>query len=278
MISREQWLKGLADHLRQLEMLWDLEPIQLMDNLSVHIVGHSKRKSDGLAVVVKTGPDIDLIDREKQWLRHFPGYAVQVLGAEKSHGAILMERLEPGVTLKQATEHDDDEKTLILASMIKGLHSRSIIGGVFKHLSELAKDLDVLEGAVDKKLLAKARGIFAELTLDRSQDRLLHGDLHHGNILKHKVSWKVIDPHGYLGDPTFEMAVMMYNPLDAFPTNRPLKKTLERRFAILNEQLYFDLQRMKMWAFAMAMLSTAWTFEDTQKLLGIPFLVAQELQ
>ncbi|WP_413558561.1 aminoglycoside phosphotransferase family protein [Bdellovibrio sp. HCB209] len=274
----EQWLAQFPTHIKKIEALWNLEPIQPIDNLSFHFVGATKRRSDGLEVVIKTGCDIESLDRERQWLRHFNGVAAQVLESDKNLGVTMMERLVPGTTLKHSKQLDDDAQTLIIAEMIRELNSRSIISGAFKHLAELAKDLDVLEGAVDPRMLSKARGIFSELTFDRSQDRLLHGDLHHDNILKHKHSWKVIDPHGYIGDPTFEMAVMMYNPLDAYPVNRPLRKTLERRMSILNEYINFDMQRMKAWAFAAAMISTAWDYGDTKKLLGIPFLVAQELR
>ncbi|WP_413575772.1 aminoglycoside phosphotransferase family protein [Bdellovibrio sp. HCB290] len=274
----EQWLSRLPEHLRKIEYLWGLESIQPLDNLSFHYVGSAKRKSDGQSVIIKTGCDIESLDRERQWLRHFSGVAAQVLESDKNLGATMLEHLQPGQTLKQSRELDDDQQTIIMAGLIHELNSRSIISGAFKHVADLAKDLDVLEGAVDARMLSKARGIISELTFDRTQDRLLHGDLHHDNILKHKTSWKVIDPHGYIGDPTFEMAVMMYNPLDAYPTNRPLRKTLERRMSILNEYIGFDLQRMKAWAFAAAMISTAWDYGDTKKIFGIPFLVAQELR
>ncbi|WP_413582529.1 aminoglycoside phosphotransferase family protein [Bdellovibrio sp. HCB288] len=274
----ELWLAKLPEHLLKIEKLWGLESIRPLDNLSFHFVGTAKRKSDGLEVVIKTGCDIESLDRERQWLRHFSGVAAQVLETDKYLGATMMERLSPGETLKHNKDLDDDQKTIVIAGLIHELNSRSIISGAFKHISELAKDLDVLEGAVDSRMLSKARGIISELTFDRSQDRLLHGDLHHDNILKHKSSWKVIDPHGYIGDPTFEMAVMMYNPLDAYPTNSPLRKTLDRRMSILNDYLNFDMQRMKAWAFAAAMISTAWDYGDTKKLFGIPFLVAQELR
>ncbi|UYL09066.1 aminoglycoside phosphotransferase family protein [Bdellovibrio sp. SKB1291214] len=274
----EQWLLQFPSHIQKIEALWNLEPIKPLDNLSFHFVGTSIRKSDGIEVVVKTGCDIESLDRERQWLRHFGGVAAQVIESDKALGATLMERLIPGETLKQSKQFSDDEQTIILANMIRELNSRSIISGAFKHIAELSKDLDVLKGAVDSRMLDKAKGIISELTLDRSQDCLLHGDLHHDNVLKHKHSWKVIDPHGYVGDPTFEMAVMMYNPLDSYPVNRPLRKTLERRMEILNEHINFDMQKMKAWAFAAAMISTAWDYGDTKKLLGIPFLVAQELR
>lgn len=54
----------------------------------------------------------------------------------------------------------------------------------------------------------------AERLLSNPHDlRVLHGDLHHDNILHGKRGWLVIDPKGLLGDPGFEAANFFYNPL-----------------------------------------------------------------
>lgn len=42
----------------------------------------------------------------------------------------------------------------------------------------------------------------------------LHGDLHHDNIIEGPRGWLAIDPKGALGDPAFDAANMLYNPLE----------------------------------------------------------------
>lgn len=42
----------------------------------------------------------------------------------------------------------------------------------------------------------------------------LHGDLHHDNIIEGPRGWLAIDPKGVLGDPAFDAANMLYNPLE----------------------------------------------------------------
>lgn len=104
--------------------------------------------------------------------------------------------------------------------------------------------------------------MFHELIRDRTQDVLLHGDLHHGNILSNGTTWKIIDPHGYVGDPAFEAGAMIYNPCDCFPKERSISQIVERRLKILAEELPFDGKRIKAWAYCRTLLSIAWTFED----------------
>jgi streptomycin 6-kinase len=42
----------------------------------------------------------------------------------------------------------------------------------------------------------------------------LHGDLHHDKIIEGPRGWLAIDPKGALGDPAFDAANMLYNPLE----------------------------------------------------------------
>ena len=85
---------------------------------------------------------------------------------------------------------------------------------------------------------------------------------HHGNILSSGSTWKVIDPHGYMGDPVFEVGSMIYNFWDCFPYDLSISQVVERRLHILAEELPFDAQRIKAWAFCKTALSIAWAFED----------------
>lgn len=120
----------------------------------------------------------------------------------------------------------------------------------------------MLKNQLDNRTLSKAESLFRELTTDRTQAVVLHGDLYHDNILSSGTIWKVIDPHGYVGDPVFEVGAMIYNPGDYFPHERSISQVVERRLHILAEELQFDPQRIKAWAFCKTALSIAWTVED----------------
>jgi streptomycin 6-kinase len=105
-----------------------------------------------------------------------------------------------------------------------------------------------------------------ELTADHSQDVLLHGDLHHDNIICQGSSWKAIDPHGYLGDPAAEVGVMIRNPMDSFPDYQSCAQIIDTRLQILKEELPFDPQRIKAWLFTLTLLSAAWNMQDFDQL------------
>jgi streptomycin 6-kinase len=209
------------------------------------------------------GPKRKNIETEVLWLKCFNKGVPKIYWHDEAHDAFLMERLEPGQSLKAFVKAgDDDTATRIICQTIRELQSHQQKQSEFTHLSELAGSLSVLKNHLDNRMLSKAESLFRELTTDKTQDVILHGDLHHDNILSSGPNWKVIDPHGYVGDPVSEIGSMIYNFWDCFPHDRSIPQVVERRLHILVEELSFDPQKMKAWAFCKTVLSIAWTFED----------------
>lgn len=63
-------------------------------------------------------------------------------------------------------------------------------------------------------LYVEAAQIAERLLAEPRRQCPLHGDLHHDNIIEGKRGWLAIDPKGVLGDPAFDDANMLYNPLE----------------------------------------------------------------
>jgi streptomycin 6-kinase len=57
-----------------------------------------------------------------------------------------------------------------------------------------------------RELVATAVSLFNELLPSQSEPVLLHGDLHHWNILRAtRVPWLALDPKGVVGEPAYEV-------------------------------------------------------------------------
>lgn len=214
-------------------------------------------------VILKMSPPGGPALSEVRWLKQFKNIVPNIIAVAEASDAFVMERCSPGVSLKAIQDgSNDDTVTQILCEVIQRLQAQAPQDSSFKHLSELIPDLQSLAGRADPYLFQKSVSLFEDLTKDRSNDILLHGDLHHDNIISHGQSWKVIDPHGYMGDPVSEVGVMIYNPIDAFPKDKPLVDLIDRRLRIMGEKLNFDLKRVQAWAFCKTMLSSAWNIAD----------------
>jgi streptomycin 6-kinase len=259
----ESWIKDLPSRLVQLAEKWDLRFLHVMPALTYNFVGLVERLSTGRTAILKMGPKRQNIEAEVQWFGCFNKGVPKIYWCDEQQNAFLMERFEPGYSLKRFVKAgNDDTATRIICQKILDLQFHQQKQAEFTHLSELVASLSVLKNHLDDRTLSQAISLFRELTIDRTQDVILHGDLHHNNILYDGSTWKVIDPHGYVGDPVFEVGTMIYNPANCFPHDRSIGQVVERRLHILTEELPFDPQRIKAWAICKTVLSIAWSFED----------------
>lgn len=259
----ESWINDLPSRLAQLSKKWKFRFLNVMPDLTYNFVGVVEVIPTGKRAVINIGPRGKNVATEVQWLQCFNKGVPKIYWHDDEHHAYLMEYLEPGNSLKTLVKAvQDDAATRVICQMIRDLQSYQQNIPNFPHISELAGSLSLLKNHLDDKMLSKAESLFHELTTDRVQDVLLHGDLHHDNVLSSDTTWKVIDPHGYVGDPVFEVGAMMFNPHDCFPKEKSISQTIERRLKIFAEELPFDVKRITAWAYCRTILSLAWTFED----------------
>src|SRR6185437_12258032 len=92
---------------------------------------------------------------------------------------------------------------------------------------------------------------------------ILHGDLHHENILhSHDEGWLAIDPKGVCGDPGYEVGSFILNQLPKNASQLELREILSRRLSVFLDELNIAGNRLIGWAFCHAMSSAAWSFEE----------------
>jgi len=111
-------------------------------------------------------------------------------------------------------------------------------------------------GGIYDAALATAEALFA----DPRDICLLHGDLHHENVLDGgERGWLVIDPKGLLGERTYEYATTLCNP-DAAMALSPGR--LARQLGVIAEAARLDRRRLLAWTLAHAGVSAAWCMAD----------------
>lgn len=198
-------------------------------------------------------------------LRHFAGHgAVRVL--EDSDGAILLERALPGTPLTElVAQRRDDEATAIVADAIAelqrgeppaGFHTLEDWGDGFRRQRARGP-----HQCLPPALLDRGEGTWRELAASQGRRMLLHGDLHHDNLLLSERGWLAIDPKGIVGEAAFEPAAMLRNPMRLWPLAADAA-LMSRRLAILCERLSLDRRRVVGWTFGLMVLGTCWSIED----------------
>lgn len=198
-------------------------------------------------------------------LRCFNGNgAVRLLNADA--GAHLLEFVD-GQQLKSLVEQgNDDLATDVLCDVIQKIHSYS--GPCPPELISMERNFRSL---FEREKLESQDGIYArgavlarELIETASDLRVLHGDIHHENILKHSIrGWLAIDPQCLFGERTYDLANTFYNPngFSGLAANPDRIRRLAKKFS---KALGIEEKRILQYAFAYGCLSASWCIEDGQ--------------
>ena len=261
------WLARLPAILDVCAQRWGLTLGPHFD-LSYNYVAPGMR-ADGRSVVLKAGPPGGERRYEADALRFFGGHGVvALLESDAELGVMLLERLEPGTPLVERA--DDDEATAIAAEVMRELwrplppyHPFLTVADWGKGFQRLRVTFGGSTGPFEQTLVERAESLFAELLSSSDAPVLLHGDLHHWNILAAaRAPWLAIDPKGVAGEPAYEVGAWMRNPTPhVFSWPQP-ERLLARRADIFAERLGFDRQRLLAWSMAQAVLSAWWSYED----------------
>ena len=264
-----EWLRRLPGIVADRERRWSLVVGPLFPDLSANYVAPAVR-ADGTAAVLKLSfPEDRGFRTEAEALGLFDGRgAVQLLELDLDRGAMLLERLVPGVPLD--TVEDDEEAMSIAADVLRRLWRPAPADHPFPAVSDWAQGLVRLRhrfgggtGPLPAALVEEAEALFAELIPSRAEPVLLHGDLHHGNVLAaRRRTWLAIDPKGIVGEPAFDAGALLYNPSELLDAPRP-GKVLERRIDRLAEELDLDRARVRGWGLSRAVLAAHWAWEDS---------------
>ncbi len=227
-------------------------------------------------------PDRDFL-AEAEALRLIGGRgAARPLETDLDGGLLLLERLEPGTPL--ASIADDREATSIAAGVMAQLWRLAPEGHPFPSVADWGRGFRRLRdmfggttGPLPTELVGRAESLFTYLLASQDDPVLLHGDLHHDNILAaRRHSWLAIDPKGVVGEPAYDTGALLRNPAKLLGQPRPAE-VLVRRADQLAQEFDFDRERVRAWGLAQAVLAAIWSLEDSGRLWEQPLICAELL-
>jgi len=205
--------------------------------------------------------------------------AARVLAREGD--ALLLERaMGAGSLAEMARTGRDDEACGILCAAGRALHAPRPnprpdtlvpLEPWFRQLWPTAE----AQGGLFAKSATAARAL-----LDAPREvSVLHGDLHHGNVLDFGPrGWLAIDPKGLWGDRGYDHANLLCNP-DVETATAP--GALARRVAVVSRAADIEPRRLLSWLLAYCGLSASWTLgdgDDPWRALAIGEMAAAQLE
>lgn len=196
-------------------------------------------------------------------LRYFNGKgAVELLTADP--GAHLLSYID-GTPLTSLAEVGQDEACItIIAQVLRKIHSCIGVPPIsFTTMAENFASLFVYvqTNSCDQMLM---HGASVARDLVRSEEKcvVLHGDIHHGNILHcSRRGWLAIDPKCLVGEAVYDLANSFYNLRGDFDSVEGMFR-IKRYRDSFSEALNMNAERMMQFAFVYGCLSACWNLED----------------
>jgi streptomycin 6-kinase len=180
---------------------------------------------------------------------------------ERAPDALLLEDAGDVTVGDRLDDLGDDAATAIIGDVIRAIHAPSPkpMPTELRRLEAWFASLFAV-ARVDARFRRHAETARWLLARQRSV-RPLHGDVHHGNVLHSPRGWIAIDPNGLLGDPAFDTANVLCNPLDRDDLCLDPQR-IEPRVRALATAVQREPADVLRWAVAYTWLSAAWFLQD----------------
>jgi streptomycin 6-kinase len=247
--ERTAWLDRLPNTVERLMQEWSLRFDRPLngEQASCSFVAPVQRQ-DGTPAVLKIGmPHMEAED-EINGLGFWNGDpTVQLLAADDQLGVMLLERCEPGTTLRTLPECDQDT---VIASLLRRSWRKPPKPLTFRPISVMIEywsrsTLTEFQHWSDAGLVREGLALFKQLPSSATTEALLATDLHAGNVLRaEREPWLVIDPKPFIGDPAYDATQHLLNCFER------LQSDPERTIQVFSDLLGVDAERVRLWTFA----------------------------
>jgi streptomycin 6-kinase len=197
-----EWLPRLPYILAQCRGKWGLGEGVMCPTMRMNYIEFTTTAA-GEPVALKVGvPQAELFT-EMEALHLYDGRgAARLLDADRELGAMLMQHLQPGTMLWQLG--DNRKETKIAASIMRELpvstpstHNLPIFSQWVERAFRLTRTARDPQERMPRDLIDRAEKAFKEIARNTTGNVMLHGDLHHENILFDEESgWLPSIPRG----------------------------------------------------------------------------------
>ena len=245
--EREAWLAQLPHVVTELQRRWSLELGNVFEFGNCSWVAAATRPHGRRAVLKLGMPHMEGL-QEIAGLRFWHGEpTVYLIDADDAANAMLLERCEPGESLRSLAEPEQDR---VIGGLLHRLWRVPPAPHPFRPLLAMVQhwiDASLTDAArwPDEGVAREGLRQMAALARPALDDVLLATDLHAGNVLAaQRQPWLAIDPKPFIGDRAYDATQHLFNC-----TTR-LVSDPHGTVARVADALDVDRERVRLWTFA----------------------------
>ena len=255
--------------LTKYENLWQLSNFEPIANDSVTgnklFKCHSSKHGP---CVLKLG-SVEAVEKEYLTLKHYENSRFcKVYEAEIEAGAFLLQHIIPGIPLREVV--DLDKRLDVFLDVFSNLHSEVVDEEQFPtYLDWLKKVMKYMQinhpDSIFTKHIITAFILCEELWNKYTDLVLLHGDLHHDNILLGEDNhYHIIDPKGVMGSRVFDIPRFIINEFDDV-TRVDFDEEFEHIIQKFSNQLAIPVADVIKLTYMEICLAQCWMIEDGEE-------------
>jgi streptomycin 6-kinase len=250
------WLNSLPRLAEECAERWSLRLGEPFRHGNVSLTVPVTRLDGDHAVLKLNFPEAESA-HEADALEHWRGEgAVRLLKVDRERNALLVERADPGTPLWDVA--DDEEATLIAASVLRGLWRhppsdghpfRMLAAEAEAWVAQVRSDWEALGRPFERRLVDAVAESTGELAGSQPEAVVCHQDLQGSNVLRaQREPWLAIDPKPIVGEPAFDVASLLRDRRWSITG-----AVIRRRVDLLAGELELEHERMQGWGLVHAL-------------------------
>ena len=242
---------------------WKLDHIEVIYEHSAKGVFTAESKNFG-SVILKVDQHKSQLKSEYQMLARLSGrHSCKVYSFDESAGLLLEERIFPGTVLR--SEVSLEKRIQMFLQVFHEIHMPEDSGTTYLNWLEQIHEYCV-QHQVAEDMASRAHLFCAEI-FEKYPDRvLLHGDLHHDNLLRRTDgSYAMIDPKGVVGPAIMDLPRFILNEFDTVHACSD-RLHIEEVIRLLGEQSGYSVADIRKLFYMETVLENIWRAEDGEEM------------
>jgi streptomycin 6-kinase len=259
----QRWIEVLPEKVQRLAEEWSLEVGEPFAGGSASLV-LAVDDNDGAPAALKIPYLDDENFAEADALRHYAGEgAVRLYKHDPVTGAMLLERLVPGVPLAEFPEAH--QALDIACALLRRLwrppardHRFPLVRDVASQWACSMQDYLRQGGPLPHKLVSHSERAARALIESEAPEVVVNRDAHLGNILAaEREPWLLIDPKPLVGEPAFDAGYLVLDRLGDSPTRAEAAELIRR----IAQGLGVEPEHVRDWALVRAVENALWALK-----------------